>query len=65
MSHNQHIIKWLKPIGRTLTSWQAINKWGCTRLAARVVEIREMGIQIESRMVTNKSGKRYSEYFIK
>jgi hypothetical protein len=41
MSQNQKIIVWLTPYGRTLTSWQAIKKWRCTRLASRINEIKD------------------------
>ena len=48
--------------GRTLTSWDAIQKFNCTRLAAVVDKLKREGMNIESIIKTNKdNNKRYAE----
>ena len=49
--------------GRPLTSWEAIEKWHCTRLAAVIDVLKKEGINIQSTMKKNfNTGKRYAEY---
>jgi hypothetical protein len=54
------IIDWLAA-GRGLTPLQALRKFGCFRLAARVSDLRSNGHAIETRRVT-KNGATYAEY---
>jgi len=42
----------------------ALNKFGCFRLGARIWELKKEGIDIISRMV-EKDGKRFAEYRIR
>ena len=52
--------------GRTLPSWDAIQKFNCTRLAAVVDKLKREGMNIESIIKTNKdNNKRYAEYVCK
>lgn len=46
--------------GNSLTALQALNRFGCARLAARIDDLRNAGMPIESvpLMVTNREGKR-------
>ena len=48
--------------GRSLTTWQAINIFHCTRLAARVFELKERGIKVKTRMLTLRTGVRVAQY---
>ena len=49
--------------GRPLTSWEAINKFHCTRLAAVVSQLKKEGMNIETTMKTNKETRtNYAEY---
>jgi hypothetical protein len=48
--------------GRTLTTWQAINLFRCTRLAARIAELKERGVKIKTRMLTLRTGVRIAQY---
>lgn len=48
--------------GRPLTALDALNDYGCFRLAARIHELRKEH-QIEEVMV-ERNGKRYASYFI-
>ena len=47
-----------------LTHLEAQHLFGCSRLAARVQELRSMGHDVKSRMVETPSGKRVAEYWI-
>lgn len=56
----QSIKSWLIR-GYKLTPLQALNKWGCMRLAARIEELRKEGLNI----VTSKvavNGKTCAQY---
>jgi hypothetical protein len=48
--------------GHRLTALEALEKFQCFRLAARVHELRREGWQVQERMVETKSGKRVAEY---
>lgn len=54
---------------RTLTSMEAFELYGITRLSARIKELREMGYDIVTLMVddTNRYGEivRYGKYVLK
>jgi hypothetical protein len=51
--------------GNELTALDALNHFGCFRLAARIHELRKDGHAIEEKIVTAHNGKRYASYFIK
>lgn len=48
-------------LGRSLTPLDALNEFGCFRLAARVADLRREGMDIECKTET-KNGKRYARY---
>lgn len=54
--------------GGALTSLDALHKFGCMRLGARVWELKKMGIPILDRWVgrvnANGKWKRYKEYYM-
>lgn len=50
--------------GHALTPIDALNRFGCFRLGARVWDLRREGYAIESKMV-ERNGKRFAEYYIK
>lgn len=51
--------------GGTLTPLDALEKFGCFRLATRVFELKKEGLDIKTEMVENEAtGKRYAKYFI-
>jgi len=60
MSQNEDIIKHLKK-GRKLTAIQALNKFGCFRLAARIDNLRNQGHAIITETI-RKGGKSYARY---
>jgi hypothetical protein len=64
-SQRDQILKWfVEHPYETLTHLKAQNLFGCSRLAARVRELRAMGHRIDSRMVELPSGKRVAEYWL-
>jgi hypothetical protein len=48
--------------GNRLTALEALDAFGCFRLAARIHELRNQGWQIEERTVETRGGKRVAEY---
>ena len=49
--------------GNRLTALEALEKFGCFRLAARVHELRREGHDIQERTVETRGGKRVAEYY--
>lgn len=49
-SQRQKILSWLQE-GHTLTPVQALNLFGCNRLAARIYNLRELGYPIDSEII--------------
>lgn len=58
-SHRAMIRRHLEA-GNALTSLQALNHFGCARLASRIDELRQAGLNITTTMipVKNRDGKR-------
>ena len=48
--------------GNRLTALDALESFGCFRLAARIHELRRDGWQISERTVETRGGKRVAEY---
>ncbi len=47
----------------SITPLEALDKYGCFRLAARIADLKAEGVDIVKVMV-EKNGKRYAEYSI-
>ena len=47
--------------GKSITALQALNRYGCFRLAARIHELTTRGIKIK-RTTINRKGKSFSSY---
>lgn len=62
MSQEQKILAFLKS-GRPLTPLQALRKFGCLRLGARIFDIQAHGTLIKSKMV-KKGDKHVAQYRI-
>jgi len=60
MTQNKQIINYLRQ-GKTLTSLEALQLFGCFRLSARISELKESGWQIDSVNI-KKNGKTFAEY---
>lgn len=48
-------------LGKSITPIDALQDYGCFRLAARIAELRAQGLNIKCKMQT-KNGKRYASY---
>jgi hypothetical protein len=62
-SQNAKILKHLKS-GRSITAIEALELYGCFRLAARIANIEKKGFIIDSKYET-RGGKTYSRYTLK
>ena len=48
--------------GRTLTPLEALNRYGCFRLSARIHELKREGLPIECTLVADASGAHFAQY---
>lgn len=48
-----------------ITPLEALKKFRCFRLAARIFDLRERGFIIETKIVEEKNKKRYAKYIYK
>ena len=62
-SQNKRILEWLKA-GKTLTQLEALQEFGCMRLASRISDLRESGAKIKTEKIQVKSGKYVARYSI-
>lgn len=63
-TQKESIRKWLED-GNTLTSLEALNKFGCFRLGARISELRNKdGMAIRGRRITLWNNKKIMQYYI-
>lgn len=60
-TQNGAILTWLQS-GNSLTALEALDRFGCNRLAARVADLRAAGHPITARQVTLPNGKRVARY---
>lgn len=55
--------------GKSITPIDALNKFGCMRLSARIKDLRDKGFDIATSMETKEmpdgSTKRYARYWLK
>lgn len=59
-SQNQEIYEYLQT-GKSLTPLEALERFGCFRLGARIWDLKQADVKIETTMV-EKNGKRYASY---
>jgi len=48
-----------------ITAIDALNRYGCFRLAARIKDLRAQGYDIETRNLDLPNGKTVAQYFLK
>lgn len=60
-TQKQQILEWLL-LGLSLTPWEAIKYFGCTKLATRCSEFIREGWPIKKEWVTVNSGKKVKTY---
>ena len=58
------ILRHMRP-GYEITALEALKLFNCMRLAARIADIKEMGIDIADRWITRDDGKRFKAYRVK
>ena len=65
MSQNKQILNYLKSHKRGITPIDALQKFGCFRLSARIADLRELGYDIRTDMEDNKNNRgRHARYFL-
>ncbi|MGJ7024981.1 helix-turn-helix domain-containing protein [Petrimonas sulfuriphila] len=47
--------------GKSITPIEALNRYGCFRLGARIFDLKRDGLNIKTEMV-ERGGKRFAEY---
>ena len=63
MSQEKQILKYLKA-GHRITGLQALAKFQCMRLSARIGDLEEAGYEFERRMIRVPSGKHVMQYWL-
>jgi hypothetical protein len=63
MNQKTNILNYLKKKGK-ITPLEALNKFGCFRLSARIKDLREAGHDIKTNIITVRK-KRFAEYILK
>jgi hypothetical protein len=64
MSQAKQIADYLNK-GRKLTPIQALEKFGCFRLAARIADLRNNGMSIVTKTIKLDNNKQIAQYSIK
>jgi hypothetical protein len=64
MSQNKQIADYLNK-GKKLTPIDALNKFGCFRLAARIADLRNEGMNIVTRTIKLDNNKQIAQYWLK
>lgn len=59
-SQNDRILRYLEK-GKAITPIQALNKFGCFRLGARIYDLKRKGFTIDSETVES-NGKKFASY---
>lgn len=62
-SQTDLILEWMLA-GHTITPLEALAMYGCSRLAARIADIRAKGYLVYSEFITTSSGKRIKRYYL-
>ncbi len=63
MSQCDAILQHLKA-GRLVDGMTALHKFGCFRLAARILELRQRGHKIQSKRITTRTGRHVALYWL-
>jgi|TARA_R110002110_G_scaffold101926_1_gene258741 hypothetical protein len=61
MSQTTDILDWLNA-GKPITALEALQIFGCFRLAARIADIRAKGIEVTTDTVKTHTGKSIAQY---
>ena len=63
METQTKLIKQYLETGKPLTPIEALNYFGCFRLAARIKDLKDSGMLIDKVMKKDQNGKRYAMYW--
>ena len=63
-SQCQQIAAWLNN-GNSITSLEALMRFSCMRLASRICDLREKGMDIVTQKIKTSNGKWVTEYKLK
>jgi len=61
-TQNENILAHMKQ-GNRITALEALNRFGCFRLASRISDLKKQGIEIQSKMI-HREEKVFKEYWI-
>lgn len=64
VSQCMQIAAWLQA-GYSITSLEALQRFGCMRLASRICDLRERGLDITTCKIKTPTGKYVTEYSLK
>ena len=64
MSQNKQIADYLNK-GKKLTTIDALNKFGCFRLASRINDLRNEGMKISTKIIKLENKKQIAQYSLK
>jgi hypothetical protein len=64
MSQNKQIADYLNK-GKKLTTLDALNKFGCFRLASRINDLRNEGMKISTKIIKLENKKQIAQYSLK
>ena len=64
MSQNKQIADYLNK-GKKLTTLDALNKFGCFRLASRINDLRNEGMHIVTKTIKLENKKQIAQYSLK
>ena len=62
-SQNNAILAYMQE-GNTITTLEALNLFGCMRLASRINDLRNRGYDIRTDKVVTPTGKRVAQYVL-
>ena len=63
MTQNEALLNHLMT-GRSISPLEALGLYGVFRLAARMFELKAMGVDIQKNTKVDINGKQYAEYFV-
>jgi len=63
MTQNEALLNHLMT-GRSITPLEALGLYGVFRLAARVFELKDMGVNVQKVTKVDINGKQYAEYSV-
>lgn len=63
LSQNKLIMDYLQS-GHSITQMDALRLFQCSRLASRINDLKNRGVQVRKEMIELQNGKRVAKYFL-